>query len=262
MLILLSPAKTLDFETPFNVPVNTQPAFLPQSAQLIDVLRDYSPDELGKLMKLSPALSELNVQRYHDWQLPFDGQNAKPAILAFKGDVYTGLQAESWSQEQLAVSQQHIRILSGLYGLLKPLDLIQPYRLEMGTKLQNGVGKDLYQFWGETITDQINQECQDMGHQVVVNLASNEYFKSVKSKKLSNNVVTPIFKDEKKGQFKVISFYAKKARGLMAAYLVKNQVRSIKDITAFNEAGYQYDEEMSSENELAFKRYEKDVPTK
>ena len=262
MLILLSPAKTLDFDTPSIAPVNTQPAFLSHAAKLIDVLRGYSPDELGQLMKLSPALSELNTQRYHDWQLPFNESNAKAAILAFKGDVYTGLEAENWSSEQLQDSQQSIRILSGLYGLLRPLDLIQPYRLEMGTKLNNPSGKDLYQFWDETITDQINQECQDNNYQVIVNLASNEYFKSVKTKKLNTTLVTPIFKDEKNGQFKIISFYAKKARGMMAAYLVKNQVQSIADITNFAAAGYQYDEELSSANELVFKRYEKDIPSK
>ena len=262
MLILLSPAKTLDFDTPSIAPVNTQPAFLSESSQLIDVLRGYSPDELGQLMKLSPALSDLNVQRYHDWQLPFDESNAKAAILAFKGDVYTGLQADAWSSEQLQESQTKIRILSGLYGLLKPLDLIQPYRLEMGTKLKNPGGKDLYHFWGETITDQINQECQENGYQVIVNLASNEYFKSVKGNKLVPSLVTPVFKDEKNGQFKIISFYAKKARGLMASYLVKNQIQSIEGITEFTEVGYQYDDELSSAKELVFKRYEKDVPGK
>lgn len=260
MLILLSPAKTLDFETQLSTPEISQPRFLQQSAELIDELRQYSPEQIGTLMKLSTSLSELNVKRYHDWQLPFDDTNAKAAILAFKGDVYTGLAADQWSQNELAAAQSSLRILSGLYGLLKPLDLIQPYRLEMGTKLANEHGNDLYQFWGNQVTDRINADCQEHDHQMIVNLASNEYFKSVKAKQLNSSVITPVFKDEKKGQFKIISFYAKKARGLMAAYLIRSQAQDLEDVKQFSEAGYRFSQEDSNDANIVFKRREEDIP--
>ncbi len=173
MLTLLSPAKTLDFDTPPTTAKATQADFLQHSAELVDVLKQYSPDDVGALMKLSPALSELNVQRYHDWRLPFNADNAKAAILAFKGDVYTGLQADTLDEQQLDFAQNHVRILSGLYGLLRPLDLIQPYRLEMGTKLHNARGKDLYSFWGSIITDALNRELEQQTADVVFNFASN-----------------------------------------------------------------------------------------
>ncbi|WP_419811122.1 peroxide stress protein YaaA [Bacterioplanoides sp.] len=260
MLTLLSPAKTLDFDTPPTTDTFTQADFLEHSAQLVDVLKPYSPDEIGALMKLSPALSELNVQRYHDWVLPFKADNAKAAMLAFKGDVYTGLEANTFDQSQLEFAQQHVRILSGLYGLLRPLDLIQPYRLEMGTKLENPRGKNLYDFWGDIITDALNAELDKHGSQSIVNLASNEYFKSVKTKKLKGELITPVFKDEKNGQYKIISFYAKKARGLMTAYIVRNNIDNAEAIKAFDVAGYRFSEEDSSGNTWVFKRAEKDIP--
>lgn len=260
MLTLLSPAKTLDFDTPPTTTTATQADFLEHSAELVDVLKPYSPDEVGALMKLSPALSELNVQRYHDWCLPFTADNAKAAMLAFKGDVYTGLEAESFNQKELKFAQQHLRILSGLYGLLRPLDLIQPYRLEMGTKLANPRGKNLYEFWGTIITDALNNELEKHNSQSIVNLASNEYFKSVKVKQLQGELITPVFKDEKNGQYKIISFYAKKARGMMAAYIVNHQIDQADDIKKFDSAGYRFSEEDSNADTWVFKRAEKDIP--
>lgn len=260
MLTLLSPAKTLDFETVNTTPEVTQPDYLDESAQLIDILRAYSPVDLGALMKLSPALSELNVQRYHDWQLPFPAGQAKASLLAFKGDVYTGLQAETMTQEELGYAQGHIRILSGLYGLLRPLDDMLPYRLEMGTKLTNPRGKDLYAFWGDKLTLALNELTKASGAKAIINLASNEYFKAVKTKQLAAELVTPVFKDEKNGQYKIISFYAKKARGMMAGFQVRERIETIEGLKAFDSAGYRFSEEESSANSLVFKRAEKDIP--
>ncbi len=260
MLTLLSPAKTLDFETPPVTPHHTTPDFLDDSAALIDVLRGYSPDDIGKLMKLSPALSELNVNRYHDWALPYPDGQAKAAVLAFKGDVYTGLDADSMSVDDLDYAQENLRILSGLYGLLRPLDEILPYRLEMGTRLENPQGKDLYAFWGEKITQALNDVIDAGKHTAVVNLASNEYFRSVKPKKLHAPLITPLFKDEKNGQYKIISFYAKKARGMMAAYQIRERISAPEDLKSFNVAGYRFSEEDSGEFDWVFKRAEKDIP--
>ena len=259
MLTLLSPAKTLDFETPPVTDQHSLPDYLDESAELIDVLRRYSPDEIGALMKLSPKLSELNVQRYSDWTLPFPKDDAKAAVLAFKGDVYTGLDAEHLSKEQLAYAQNHLRILSGLYGLLRPLDLILPYRLEMGTKLGNERGKDLYAFWGDAITNALNEYCRTEGIDTIVNLASNEYFKSVKPKALEPQLITPVFKDEKNGKYKIISFYAKKARGMMARYQITHGIEDAEQLKAFDVAGYRFNEEESTATEWVFKRAEKDA---
>ena len=260
MLTLLSPAKTLDFETPPVTEQATMPDRLEDSAELIDVLRPYSPDELGALMKLSPKLSELNVQRYHDWQVPFQEGDAKQAVLAFKGDVYTGLEADNMSQDELAYAQDHLRILSGLYGLLRPLDKILPYRLEMGTKLKNPRGADLYAFWGDSITETLNQLIDETKATHIVNLASNEYFKAVKHKQLKAPLITPVFKDEKNGKYKIISFYAKKARGMMAAYQIRERIESAEGLKDFTDAGYRFCEEESSAGEWVFKRAEKDKP--
>lgn len=260
MLTLISPAKTLDFETPAVTEQFSQPKFLEHSAELIDVLRTKSPQDIASLMKLSDKLSDLNVQRYHEWQLPFDQNNAKAALLAFKGDVYTGLEAETFAPQDFDFAQQHLAILSGLYGLLNPLDLIQAYRLEMGTKLDNERGKDLYAFWGNIITDALNERLAAMDNPQIVNLASNEYFKSVKLKQLNGEVITPVFKDEKAGKYKIISFYAKKARGMMAAYIMRNQIDTVEQLKEFNIAGYRYVAAESDGNTLVFKRAEKDLP--
>lgn len=259
MLTLISPAKTLDFETPSVTDTFTQADFLDHSAELIDQLKQQSPDDIAALMKLSSKLSELNVQRFHDWQLPFTPENSKPAILAFKGDVYTGLEAESFSEEDFKYSQSHLAILSGLYGLLRPLDLIQPYRLEMGTKFANSRGANLYTFWGSIITDEINKRLAATDSQIVVNLASNEYFKAVQAKQLNAELITPVFKDEKNGQYKIISFYAKKARGLMAAYIMQNKINSVEALSQFDVAGYRFVAAESDAKTLTFKRSEQDL---
>lgn len=260
MLTLLSPAKTLDFETPPVTDQSSMPDYLDESACLIDILREYSSDDVAALMKLSSKLADLNVQRYSDWEIPFPKGQAKAAILAFKGDVYTGLDADNLSEADLDYAQDHLRILSGLYGLLRPLDLILPYRLEMGTKLENSSGKDLYAFWDEKLTDAINELTGASGINTVVNLASNEYFKAVSRKKLKANLVTPVFKDEKNGKYKIISFYAKKARGMMAAYQIRERIEDAEDLKAFDVVGYRYNEEESTATDWVFKRSEKDVP--
>lgn len=252
MLIVISPAKTLDFETPATTPHSSQPRFLEHSAQLIDQLRTLSVQDVAELMKLSDKLASLNVARFESWATPFSGDNAKQAVLAFKGDVYTGLDAESLSEEDLQYAQQHLRILSGLYGVLKPLDLMQPYRLEMGTKLANTRGKDLYQFWGSIITDTLNAELTDQ--QVLVNLASNEYFKATKSKNLAARIITPEFRDWKNGQYKMISFYAKKARGLMTRYIIQNRIEDPEQIKGFDLDGYRFAESMSEGDTWTFIR--------
>ena len=260
MLTLLSPAKTLDFDTPPVTGLATEPDFLDDSATLIDVLRPYTPDELGALMSLSPKLSELNVQRYHDCQLPFPEGESKQAVLAFKGDVYTGLEADNMTEAELDYAQNHLRILSGLYGLLRPLDKILPYRLEMGTRLKNPRGADLYAFWGESITEALNTVIEETGATEVVNLASNEYFRAVKPRKLKAPLITPVFKDEKNGQYKIISFYAKKARGMMAAFQIRERIERAEGLKDFSTAGYRYSEEESSAGQWVFKRAEKDRP--
>ncbi|WP_067514737.1 peroxide stress protein YaaA [Endozoicomonas ascidiicola] len=254
MLLVISPAKTLDFETPATTQTFTQPDFLDHSAQLIDELRDLSPAKIGSLMSISEKLSQLNAARFEAWSTPFTMENAKQAILAFKGDVYTGLDAETLSEKQLDFAQQHLRMLSGLYGLLRPLDLMQAYRLEMGTKFANQRGKDLYQFWGGLITEQLNQELANQKKPVLVNLASNEYFKSVQTKNINGEIITPVFKDLKNGQYKIISFYAKKARGLMCRYVIDKKIAQPEKLKAFDYEGYEFNEAMSSGNELVFTR--------
>ncbi len=240
MLILISPAKTLDFETPPTAPTHTQPSMLSQSEKLIDILTTKSPTDIENLMKISPKLAELNVDRYHKWCRPFTKKNSKQAILAFKGDVYTGLEADQFTHQDFSYAQDHLRILSGLYGVLRPLDLIQPYRLEMGIKLENPLGKNLYEYWGESITEKVNKQLKAIKSDLVLNLASNEYFKSVKLKALTADVVTPVFKDWKNGQYKMISFYAKKARGVMSAWVIQNQIEDLDSLIKFKQDGYKY----------------------
>lgn len=254
MLILISPAKTLDFDTPPTSAVFSQPTLLEHSQLLIDQLRQMPPQAIGSLMKLSDKLASLNAARYETWSQPFDPDNAKQAVLAFKGDVYTGLDAETLDQSQLDYAQQHLGILSGLYGLLKPLDLIQPYRLEMGTKLDNPRGANLYKFWGDIVTDNVNRALAEQGDDLLVNLASNEYYKSVQPKRLDARVITPIFKDCKNGQYKIISFYAKKARGLMSRYIIENRIDSVEELKAFDSQGYYFSASESNDTELVFKR--------
>ncbi|MCL1051226.1 peroxide stress protein YaaA [Shewanella abyssi] len=256
MLILVSPAKTLDFENPAGTDSYSIPTLLSQSEQLIDVCRTLSPSDIASLMKVSDKIAGLNVARFGCWQPDFTPENAKQAIFAFRGDVYTGLDADTLSEASLQKAQQRLRILSGLYGLLKPLDLMQAYRLEMGTRLSNDRGTNLYQFWGDIITDEINQTTAAQGDEFIINLASNEYFKAVKHKQLTANLITPVFKDKKNGQYKVISFFAKKARGMMVRYLLDNNVDSLDALTKFDRAGYYYSEADSTVNAPVFLREE------
>ncbi|RDH87470.1 MAG: peroxide stress protein YaaA [endosymbiont of Escarpia spicata] len=254
MLIVISPAKTLDYETPPVTKTHTKPAFLKQSQQLINNLRNYSALDLAELMKLSMKLAELNFDRYHDWKTPFTTKNAKQAALAMKGDVYTGLDAESLNEDDFTFAQDHLRILSGLYGLMRPLDLMQPYRLEMGTKLPNELGKDLYAFWGTTITDAINKALATQGYDVLINLASNEYYKSVKPKLVKGRIITPQFKENKNGSYRMIGVYAKKARGLMSRYIIENRLTDPEDIKGFDAAGYDYNAALSQGDQWVFSR--------
>jgi len=257
MLILISPAKTLDYQSPLATQRYTQPVLLDHSQRLIDVARQLSAPQIKTLMGISDKLADLNATRFHDWQPDFTPDNARQAILAFKGDVYAGMQAETFSDDDFTFAQQHLRMLSGLYGVLRPLDLMQPYRLEMGIRLQNPNGSDLYQFWGDTITQTLNEALAAQGDNIVVNLASDEYFRAVKPKQLDGEIVKPVFLDEKNGAFKVISFYAKKARGLMSRYIIENRLTTPEQLKAFNVDGYLFDEEMSKKNELVFKRRER-----
>lgn len=256
MLVVISPAKNLDYETPAPTNTYTQPDMLNDSQTLIKHCRKLSPAKISSLMKISDKLAGLNADRYASWQTPFDSNNAKQALLAFNGDVYTGLDAGSFTQSDFDYAQQHLRILSGLYGVLRPLDLMQAYRLEMGTKLDTGKNKNLYQFWGERISQNLNQAIQEQGDNVVVNLASNEYFKAVKPKVLNAEIFTPVFQDCKNGQYKVISFFAKKARGMMARYILQNRLTDISQLKNFDTAGYRFSEAKSKGNELVFERAE------
>ena len=254
MLIVISPAKTLDFETAALTQTFTQSHFLKESERLIDLLSTKSPADILNLMKISPKLAELNVDRYHHWSLPFNKSNAKQAIYAFKRDVYNGLEIETFTDQQLSYAQDHLRILSGLYGVLRPLDLIQAYRLEMGIKLQNSRGKNLYEFWGNRITDNINQQLTNLDSKILLNLSSIEYFKSIKTNTVKGKIVTPIFKDWKNGEYKLISFFAKKARGAMAAWILKNQLQTVDELRGFNLDGYQFNAKKSGTSKLVFTR--------
>jgi uncharacterized protein len=256
MLIFLSPAKSLDYETPPQVTTASQPAFLEQSASLIRQLRQLSPADIANLMDLSDNLALLNFNRYADWSLPFTPANAKQAVLAFDGDVYDGLAAKTLSAADLDFAQQHVRILSGLYGILKPLDLMQPYRLEMGTKFANEGGKDLYAFWGNRLLDAINAELAEMPRPVAVNLASEEYFKAAVGPKINGTVIQPVFEDWKGGKYKIISFYAKRARGLMTRFAVLNRLTDPEGLKAFDLEGYAFAPDVSDDRSWVFRRRE------
>lgn len=256
MLITISPAKTLDYESPLATEQFTQPELLAESQKLIKECRKLTPADIASLMKISDKLAGLNAARFAEWHADFTPENARQAILAFKGDVYTGMQAETFSQADFEFAQSHLRILSGLYGILRPLDLMQPYRLEMGISLKNTRGKNLYEFWGDIITKQLNQALAQQKDQVLINLASDEYFKSVNTKKLDGQIIKPVFLDEKNGKYKVISFYAKKARGLMSRFIIQNKLTKTEQLSDFNLEGYQFDESQSKGNELVFTRPE------
>lgn len=254
MLVVISPAKALDFKTPATTQQFSMPQMLDDSEKLLPKLRKMSPKQLSDLMKISPALGELNFQRYQTWQQPFTPENAKQAILAFNGAVFLGLDAPSLSEAQLLALQSKLRILSGLYGVLKPLDLIQPYRLEMGTKLKYQRSPDLYAFWKSKIAPKVNVAIAESGSKVLVNLASNEYYKSIDTKKLDGEIVTPAFKDLKNGQYKMISIYAKRARGLMSRFILENNIEAINDLQAFDLEGYNFNPRLSSVGNPVFTR--------
>ncbi|UYZ82841.1 peroxide stress protein YaaA [Entomomonas sp. E2T0] len=256
MLMVISPAKTLDYTSPVKLKEHTEPEHIKQSEQLIKQLKKLSVQDVASLMSISDKLAALNVARFAEWSTKFTTENARQAILAFKGDVYTGLAVEDFSAKDYKFAQQHLRILSGLYGVLRPLDLMQPYRLEMGTKLANSKGKDLYEFWGEQITEWLNKAITEQGDGILLNLASNEYFKSVKTKQLDAKIIDVDFKDLKNGQYKIISFYAKKARGMMARYVIKNQLTEVEQLKQFDSEGYYFSEEHSTANKLIFLRDE------
>lgn len=254
MLIVISPAKTLDFETAPITKVHTQPEFLKESRQLVSQLKELTPAEVSSLMKISDKLGVLNFLRFNEWKTPFTLNNAKQALLAFKGDVYTGINADSFNSRDLKFAQKHLRILSGLYGVLKPLDLIQAYRLEMGSKFKNRKGKDLYEFWESKLTDQINQDLKASKSKYLINLASNEYFKSLQADAINAEIIVPVFKDYKNGKYKIISFYAKKARGLMSAYIIKNRLKNPEDIKVFDVDGYKFCKSASNSTNWVFQR--------
>jgi cytoplasmic iron level regulating protein YaaA (DUF328/UPF0246 family) len=255
MLLVVSPAKNLDYKS--SVPSQlsaTQPRLLKQTETLVETCKDLSPADLSSLMGISDKLATLNAERFNSFEFPFTTDNARPAVFAFNGDVYAGLDAYSLGDDALEFAQSHFRILSGLYGVLRPLDLMQPYRLEMGIKLITSDAKSLYEFWDQEITEVLNKDLAQQGDNVLINLASNEYFSSVKKKALDAMIITPHFKDEKNGAFKIISFYAKKARGMMARYIIENKLTKASQLKDFDSAGYYFDAEESTETDYVFKR--------
>ena len=254
MLIVISPAKTLDFETPPPVRKCTKPVFIDEAQELINRLKKLSANDLSKLMGVSAKIAELNHRRYREWKKPFTISNAKQAVWAFRGDVYTGLEADTFDQKDLEFSQRHLRMLSGLYGVLRPLDLIQAYRLEMGTKFATHRGDNLYQFWGDKITEHLGRDLKRDRSPVLINLASQEYFKSVRGQDLGAQVITPVFKERKNGAYKIISFVAKRARGAMSRYIVKNQVSDPAGIKQFKDGGYRYSKQLSDDANWVFTR--------
>ena len=257
MLIVLSPAKSLDYKTPVKVKAPTLPEFVSESAKLIAELKKLSPQEVANLMGLSDQLAALNVGRYRDWSKKFTDENSKPAIYAFDGDVYDGFDVKTLKAKSIDFAQDHVRILSGLYGALRPLDLMQPYRLEMGTSFKNARGKDLYAFWGERVTDSLKSVLEKQKKPVLLNLASEEYFKVLQAKNLECPVISPVFQDRKDGKYKIISFYAKRARGLMARYVVENRIIDPADLKGFNLDGYKYVASESKPDKPLFRRPER-----
>jgi cytoplasmic iron level regulating protein YaaA (DUF328/UPF0246 family) len=256
MLLVISPAKNLEEAAALPDLAYSQPEFLSGAQVLVNSLKPLGPHQVSKLMKLSDKLGALNYERFQRWTQPFTLANARPAALTFNGDVYQGMSATNFSEQDFVFAQQHLRILSGLYGLLRPLDLIQAYRLEMGTKLPTSRGKDLYAFWGDKITQALNSQLQILKSDALINLASSEYFKAVKPQKLTASVIEPVFKDYKNGQYKMISFYAKRARGLMAAYCIKHRLTDPESLKAFSCDGYAFNKALTSGNRWVFTRRE------
>ena len=254
MLAILSPAKTLDYETPLKTKLNSQPIYGRESNQLIKTLRTFEPFEVASLMKISDKLADLNHKRYVEWRNKPAESKTRPAALAFKGDVYQGLEAQSFNDNDLKFAQRHLRILSGLYGLLRPLDVIQPYRLEMGTKLKTSKGQNLYDYWGTKLTDGLNEALKESKEGTLVNLASNEYFGAVQPELLEGSLLNIGFKEKRNGQLKFVSFSAKKARGLMANFIIKERVKKPEDLKSFDLENYRFNAKMSSELEWTFSR--------
>ncbi len=254
VLTLVSPAKSLDFESKLKTRKFSEPRFAAESADLIEVLRTKTPGDIADLMSLSPELAELNVERYHDWDPSYTRKDARPAVLAFNGDVYIGMDVARFSERDFTEAQKSLRILSGLHGVLRPLDMIHPYRLEMGTQLETAAGSNLYQFWGTQITDSINADLAERNSTTLVNLASHEYFSAVKKRQIDAKIVTPVFLDLKNGDYKVISFFAKRARGAMAAWIILNRAKSGRALRQFNELGYEFDPHRSTATSPTFTR--------
>jgi uncharacterized protein len=254
MLVLISPAKTLKENFEFKTPTTSIPEFLPEAETLVNILKNYSPSKLMKLMDINPKLAELTASRFNSWSLPFEPGNAKPAILMFNGEVYNGLKASSLSVKELGYAQNHLRILSGLYGIIRPLDIMQAYRLEMGTKLKAGRKKDLYAFWGDKITDSINRELAKHKEKVLLNLASKEYFAAVNTKKINARILTCTFKEERNGKYQFVTIYGKKARGLMTRFILQYHIDHVEDLKHFEEEGYYFNERISKEDEWVFTR--------
>ena len=254
MLIVVSPAKSLDFETKARTRRFTEPQYLEESTELVGQLQQLGPEDFSELMHISSDLGELNFQRYANWQTPFDLKNAKQALYAFTGDVYIGMEAERFSTADINFAQKHLRILSGLYGLLRPLDLMQPYRLEMGSRFKNKRGKNLYEFWGQKLTDNLNELLELEKKPVLLNLASKEYFSALKPGALNAEIISPVFKDFSNGKYKILSFFAKKARGSMAAWVIQNRVKNPNKLKEFAVDGYRYSEEESTRAQPVFLR--------
>jgi cytoplasmic iron level regulating protein YaaA (DUF328/UPF0246 family) len=254
MIAILSPAKTLNFDRRYEHVEHSQPIFRAQAVEIMEILREYSPIDMAGLMKINDELAERNFFRHIEWKEDHTIENSKQSILAYHGAVYQGLNAETFNEKQLLYAQQHLRILSGLYGVLRPLDIVQPYRLEMATKLRNSRGKDLYTFWKEDITSHFNEEFDKEPDRVLINLASNEYFSAIDGRKLNAQVITPVFKEYRQGVYKNITIYAKRARGLMARYIVENEIDNVEGLRAFEEEGYEFNVSLSNEKELVFTR--------
>lgn len=254
MIIVISPAKSLYEKCPVQLEYYTQADFLPEAEKVVSVLKKKKPEQLSKLMSISPKLAELNFQRFQEWELPFTPENSWQAVLMFNGDVYQGLNAETFSTEEFETTGKTLRILSGVYGLLKPLDLIQPYRLEMGTSVSIARKKNLYEFWKTKITAKLNQEFAETDQKILINLASNEYFKAIDTKKIKARIITPAFKEHKDGQYQMVSFFAKRARGLMSRFIIQNKITDPEELKAFDLEGYYFNNQLSKADNWVFTR--------
>lgn len=252
MLVLLSPSKTMDFSNDVQLDHYTKPGFLEEAEQLVNHMRGYSPDDLAQLMNISDKLAKMNYERFQEFKTPFTPENARQALLAYRGDVYDGIAVKEYGKQDFDFAQEQVRILSGLYGVLRPLDLIQPYRLEMSTKIQPNQTKNLYEFWQDQITQFLNEELKSHTNPYVINLASNEYFKAVKASELNGQIITPVFKEQKNGQYKTIAIYAKKARGMMTDYIIRNRLSDPEGLKGFDYEGYLFNEALSNVQQWVF----------